>query len=279
MDGNLIYDFGMHDGADTDYYLRKGFRVVAVEADPLLARAATQRFSSALADRRLTIVNRAIASKPGKVILHRVQNSIWSSLQEDRAELATRKGSSHTDDVEVEATTSAELLREFGVPYYLKIDIEGLDTTALRGLSELEDRPQYVSIEAERRDLTTVREELSLFQSLGYDRFKVIAQHLVHHQREPVPVREGTAAGRPAAESSGLFGEDLPGRWLDMAAAVDAYRRPLLDHSLTGTDALIKNRWIRAALKRLGFRAGWYDTHAKLGSRVVIDHVERPSAH
>jgi hypothetical protein len=38
MDGNLIYDFGMHDGADTDYYLRKGFRVVAVEADPLLAR-------------------------------------------------------------------------------------------------------------------------------------------------------------------------------------------------------------------------------------------------
>jgi len=67
-------------------------------------------------------------------------------------------------------------------------------------LSELEDRPQYVSIEAERRDLTTVREELSLFQSLGYDRFKVIAQHLVHHQREPVPVREGTAAGRPAAE-------------------------------------------------------------------------------
>jgi len=64
-----------------------------------------------------------------------------------------------------------------------------------------------------------------------------------------------------------------------MAAAVDAYRRPLLDHSLTGTDALIKNRWIRAALKRLGFRAGWYDTHAKLGSRVVIDHVERPSAH
>ncbi len=265
---DLIYDIGMNDGTDTDYYLRKGFRVVAVEADPQLADAARKRFARPLVEKRLVIVNRAVASKSGRAILHRVENSIWSTLEQDRVELAARKGSPHSD-VEVEATTSAELLREFGVPYYLKIDIEGLDTTALRGLSELEDRPPFVSIESERRDLRSVREELRIFLALGYDEFKVIPQHCVQYQREPQPVREGIVAGPPLAESSGLFGNDLTGRWLSAIEAVDAYRRPLLNHYLTWSDALVKSRWIRAALKRSGFRAGWYDTHAKLGSGIA----------
>jgi FkbM family methyltransferase len=274
MENDLIFDLGMHDGADTDYYLRKGFRVVAVEADPVLAESATRRFRDAIAERRLTIVNKAVAARPGRVVLHRVQNAIWSTLEDARAELAARKGSDH-DDIEVDAITSADLLREYGVPYYLKIDIEGLDTTALKGLSEIEDRPSYVSIEAERRDLQSVRDELAIFVSLGYDRFKVVAQHLVHHQREPTPPREGVAGGPPKAESSGLFGEDLAGRWLSTTEALDAYRRPLLNYYLAGSDPLIKSRWLRAGLKRMGFRAGWYDTHGKLGSQTTGNHARR----
>jgi hypothetical protein len=33
---NLIYDVGMNDGNDTAYYLSRGFRVVAIEANPVL---------------------------------------------------------------------------------------------------------------------------------------------------------------------------------------------------------------------------------------------------
>lgn len=36
----------MHIGADTDFYLRKGFRVVAVEANPDLAARCQHRFRS-----------------------------------------------------------------------------------------------------------------------------------------------------------------------------------------------------------------------------------------
>ena len=39
-DRNLIFDIGMHIGQDTEFYLKKGFRVVAIEADPTLAEAA-----------------------------------------------------------------------------------------------------------------------------------------------------------------------------------------------------------------------------------------------
>src|SRR5690348_14857053 len=40
----LIYDVGLCDGDDTAFYLAKGFRVVAVEANPALVAAAKQRF-------------------------------------------------------------------------------------------------------------------------------------------------------------------------------------------------------------------------------------------
>jgi hypothetical protein len=33
---NLIFDMGLHKGEDTDFYLRKGFDVVAFEANPFL---------------------------------------------------------------------------------------------------------------------------------------------------------------------------------------------------------------------------------------------------
>jgi len=37
MDAQLIYDVGAQLGEDTDFYLRKGFKVVAIEANPPLA--------------------------------------------------------------------------------------------------------------------------------------------------------------------------------------------------------------------------------------------------
>jgi FkbM family methyltransferase len=262
MQRDLIFDVGMHDGADTDFYLRKGFRVVAVEADSQLVAAAQSRFAAALGEGRLTIVNRAVAQKPGRITFYRSENTIWSTIDSGRAQAVARRGSPN-EPVEVEAVTSASLLAEFGVPYYMKIDIEGMDTIAVAGLRDSAERPLYISIEAERRDLHTCREELALLAALGYHSFKVVPQHLVQFQREPSPPAEGLAADAPIAESSGLFGRDLPGAWLDEAEALDAFRRPLFNHYLTGTDALVKGRWLRASLKRLGFRTGWYDIHAR----------------
>jgi hypothetical protein len=43
---NLVYDVGMNNGDDTAHYLECGYRVVAIEADPLLVRNARQRFET-----------------------------------------------------------------------------------------------------------------------------------------------------------------------------------------------------------------------------------------
>lgn len=57
---NLIYDVGMHTGGDTEFYLKKGFNVVAFEADPELAESGRRRFSREINAGQLTIVEGAI---------------------------------------------------------------------------------------------------------------------------------------------------------------------------------------------------------------------------
>lgn len=42
---DLVFDVGLYNGDDTAYYLYRGFRVVAVEANPYYASRARQRFA------------------------------------------------------------------------------------------------------------------------------------------------------------------------------------------------------------------------------------------
>ncbi len=41
-------------------------------------------------------------------------------------------------------------LERYGVPHYLKIDIEGMDTECLKALLPFDVRPDYVSIESDK---------------------------------------------------------------------------------------------------------------------------------
>jgi FkbM family methyltransferase len=59
-DNNLIYDVGMHLGEDTAYYLKKGFKVIAFEADPNLILECKNRFQNELNNGKLIIVEGAI---------------------------------------------------------------------------------------------------------------------------------------------------------------------------------------------------------------------------
>ncbi|MBL8762190.1 MAG: FkbM family methyltransferase, partial [Phycisphaerae bacterium] len=145
MRGDLVFDIGMCDGADTAYYLRLGFRVVAVEADPELCDAGRARFADAIARGQLTLVSKAIvgdASAGGTVTLWvNPENREWNTAA--GAPAASRNA---TRRVEVPAVRLASLFGEFGVPLYLKVDIEGMDRVCAEAI-EPSERPRFVSLE------------------------------------------------------------------------------------------------------------------------------------
>ena len=90
-DPYLVFDVGLHHGQDTDFYLKKGFRVVAFEADPGNAAFCRERFAEALNEGRLTIVEGAITEDAARLGIGRVKfyrnedHSLWGSTSDDWA--------------------------------------------------------------------------------------------------------------------------------------------------------------------------------------------------
>ena len=78
---DLIYDVGMHRGEDAEFYLKKGFRVIALEANPELVAMCRKKFAQHLAGDRLRIIEGAVVDirtlRPGqKTIPFHVNKSI-----------------------------------------------------------------------------------------------------------------------------------------------------------------------------------------------------------
>ena len=162
-----VFDFGMYDASDTEYYLSEGYRVVAVEANPALAQRAESRLKEHIRSGRLVVVNAGISSSEEPVQLTISGDDLGSSSMfeetlANRAPLAT---------FTVPAVTTAELLDRHGVPYFLKVDIEGADRLAVLSLTA-NARPKYVSFEIG----DDFEELLRHLRSIGYTRFQAINQ-------------------------------------------------------------------------------------------------------
>lgn len=264
MRNDLVFDIGLHEGQDTEFYLKKGFRVVAVDANAELCAAFARSHAAAVADGRLTIVNKAMSDRPGTATFYaNAARSDWGTLNPEWVDRNRRLGTESTAH-EVEATTMAELIAAFGTPYYAKIDIEGYDVIAVKGLRAVDERPKYVSIESDKVSFSALRQEFDLFASLGYDRFRIVNGLDVVKQRQPNPPKEGRFADHAMVEgASGLFGEELPGPWLTSDEAIEAYKPIFLSYAFNGDDPLISSPLVRGVLRKIGFRASWYDTHAR----------------
>ena len=205
MDQNLIFDLGFHVGQDTEFYLKKGFRVVAIEANPPLVREGEAKFAQEIASGSLRLLNVGVGDRAGRFPFYvNRQLSHWSSFDPD---IGTQRG--EYDVIEVPMIPVAKLIEDYGVPYYLKIDIEGMDLVALYGLRRFSDRPKYLS--AENGPPEMLREMVNL----GYSRFKFINQKTISEITLPHPAREGKQISWTFSfGASGPFGEETPGNWL-----------------------------------------------------------------
>lgn len=216
---DLIFDFGMHSGSDTAFYLAKGFRVVAVEANPQIAQGCVSRFAEAIHSGRLKILNLGVAEQSGVMPFYiSLINSEQSSFNRAMAE---RLGPVRVE--EIKTITPYALWSAFGVPYYAKIDIEGLDSVVVRSLVHLPVKPKYISFECDFMHWTNSMEVLL---EAGYRRFKVIDQMRVHDLRLPKRQREGLSIEHKFLRgSSGSFGEDTQGSWSSAEQIPEAIAR------------------------------------------------------
>ncbi len=180
----------MHRGEDTAHYLRKGFRVVGFEAHPRLVDACRERFAAEIANGRLEIISGAITDADREAVTFYInpRMSGWGTVRSSRNDVLGPRV-----ELTVPAVDFARCLREHGVPYYLKIDIEGSDMLCLEALLDVEpeQRPRYTSIEAGQRIWSGVQRQFDLLERLGYTRFAVVQQAMMRRRYRRITTREG----------------------------------------------------------------------------------------
>jgi FkbM family methyltransferase len=242
-----------------------------------------ERLRSFLDAGRMTILNIAIAEREGPVTFFKSAKTEWGTLIPEWDEQNRSRGVPSAS-ITVKGRTLDALVREHGAPYYMKIDIEGMDRSALASLASNEPRPKFVSVEAAfPRDarLRSIQEDVQVLSALGYDRFKLVPQHVVERQVPPKPAAEGTYVPfRFAAGSSGLFGEETPGTWLTADQLLRQFRRIMLGRAI---DILVMKSKVFCLLYNHGFLLltrgypvlAWYDVHAKHSTAFDNPHPAR----
>jgi FkbM family methyltransferase len=262
-----VFDIGMHNGDDTAYYLHKGYRVVAVEANPTLVDLVRERFHAEIQQNRLQILNVGITEDRGEKNFYiSVKNSVWSSFDKDNA----TKGGGEFRSLKVPCIKFRDLLDQFGTPYYVKIDIEGNDSLCLEDL-DASCAPNFVSFEMSHAD---AHKDIDRLSGLGYLGFKCIRQNDFLHMTPQNVDREcgirravhGLDFLRKAINktryltrprdgswkfprgSSGMFGNDLRGKWLSRDEVKVVWRKLHDIHD-------------RLSCGGLG---EWFDIHARL---------------
>lgn len=229
---DLIFDVGMFDGADTDYYLRKGFRVVGFEPNPELSAGLRRRFRRALADGRLVLETCGLSDRPGSATFYvnRTEPQ-WSSFVETNGS----RGDAGVAEYTVIRRTLDDVIARHGCPHYLKLDTEGSDAAVLRGLETWRVRPDFVSVGGVSQDLVT------RLVALGFNRFRIVPQRDKSGLIAPYPPREGRHVRMEmTSRHSGPFGRDLRG-WIAIERAWSDIAAILAGHGIPGE---------------------WYDLHA-----------------
>lgn len=261
----LIYDIGFHKGEDTLFYLLKGYNVVAVDADIELIEEGKSSFKEYIDNGRLILLNYAITNESDKDINFFIsQNTLWNST---KGTVASRQGNK-TLKKKVRSKRLDDLFREYGTPFYCKIDIEGNDIIALRTIEYSDEKPPYISVETEclgENETIAIGKELETLErlhQLGYRRFKLVDQQTltVLSKRDfyfNIPERHWTAQTaidcRYAKEqleltsnqrgmkftdffpsASGPFGEELAGRWYGYKLAREILKKHRRDKMQLG---------------------------------------------
>ena len=264
-DKDLVYDIGAHKGEDTEFYLKKGFRVVAIEANPDLYSDLLEKFKKEIEESRLILLNCAISDRPGEIdFFVNEKLSIWGTAHPQWAE-RNRKMGAPSRRIKVKAETMEDVFERQGIPYYMKVDIEGADMFCVYALRKFSKRPDYLSIESDKVHWRNLRNEFHVLKELGYHKFKVVDQGKICSQIEPLPSLEGTyTSHRFKSSSSGLFGKDLPGEWLTMNQAINKYRLIFILYKLVGDNRIGQRIVGMIPFVHRMLMPNWYDTHASL---------------
>jgi FkbM family methyltransferase len=168
--GDLVFDIGAHVGDRVASFRRLGARIVAVEPQPAMVKVLKLFFG-----RRADIAIEAVAvgrSVGTTILMINTDNPTVSTASAEFVSAARDapgwETQRWTKSVPVTVTTLDALIGKYGVPAFIKIDVEGFEQETLQGLSR--------AVKALSFEFTIIQRDVALAciercVALGYTRF------------------------------------------------------------------------------------------------------------
>ena len=149
--GDLVFDVGANTGFHTQVFLDLGARVVAIEPQPWFTKLLRNRFVGL---ETVIIVEAGLSSHTGVLLLHTntiiPQISTFSEFFRNNNKLLGIWG----EQLEVPVTTIDDLVKRYGTPDFIKIDVEGYELEVIKGMTSIQPR---LSFEFHRTTLDETR--------------------------------------------------------------------------------------------------------------------------
>lgn len=170
--GDLVFDVGACIGTQTREYLNLDAGcVVAFEPNPEMQKILHEKFSGG--DLRVKIEHRGLWECACVLKFHVSTNNPATSTFLDNVPLYYRQFhppnyNQWDKDIEVPVFTLDEAFDLYGVPQFMKIDVESAEEYVLRGMHKV---VPFLSFEFYPRPLSTFRAPLELLTALGYRQF------------------------------------------------------------------------------------------------------------
>jgi len=229
----FIIDFGANRGQNLEYFLKRADLVIAVEANPTLCEFIEKEFADYVADGKLIVENCAVSEKDSNeglvFYIHKTRDYLSTSTNQEL--------NPNYKKISIKGKTPGTIIQEHTKPadsfLYAKFDLEGFDSTALNTMVSQGYVSDFISIEAHTVDCLVAILNIPEVKGLKLLEGTDIVKN--YSSIDIVTLNKTIEKFSFKQHSSGPFGDDIAGEWMD--------KRIFLDYFL---------------LKRFG----WKDIHA-----------------
>ncbi len=132
--GDLVFDIGANVGDYSDLFVKMGARVISVEPQLNCVNKLKERFKN---NKDIVIVPKGVGAKERKLPFYvSTRSHATSTFSKEWKEKSRFNGRVWDKKVEIMVTTLDSLIKKYGRPSFVKVDVEGYEEEVLKGLSK-----------------------------------------------------------------------------------------------------------------------------------------------